>query len=47
MIAIGCIRLSLHGISIVAQWVKNPISIHENAGMIPSLTQWVKDLVLP
>ena len=25
----------------------NPVSIHENAGSIPDLTQWFKDLVLP
>ena len=24
----------------------NPTSIHENVGLIPSLTQWVKDPVL-
>ena len=27
--------------------VMNPISIHEVAGSIRGLTQWVKDLVLP
>ena len=26
----------------MAQWVKNPVSIHEDVGLIPSLTQWVK-----
>ena len=31
----------------MAQWVKNPISIHEDVGLNPGLTQGVKDLVLP
>ena len=34
------------GVSVVAQPVKNPTSIHEDSGSTPGLTQWVKDPAL-
>ena len=30
----------------MAQQVRNPSSIHEDADLIPGLTQWVKNLTL-
>ena len=35
------------GVPTVAQQVTNPTSIHEEAGLIPGLTQWVNEQGLP
>ena len=46
MICIIHFKKAVQGVPIVAQQVTNPMSIHEDAGLIPGLTQWVKDLAL-
>ena len=32
------------GVSVVAQQIKNPSSIHEDAGLTSGFAQWVNDL---
>ena len=45
--SVGIIYKFPFGAPFVAQWLTNPISIHEDMDLIPGLAQWVGDLALP
>ena len=40
-------EFSYWGVSIMPQWLTDPVRNHEVAGSIPGLAQWVTDLALP
>ena len=44
--SISSIHVEFSGVPVMAQWLTNLTSIHEDTGSIPGLVPWVKDPVL-